>query len=92
MILTGEYIDFFEQLFKMILILVDYKLISVQKITTIDVISKVLKELENIFIEIKPDMVLIYGHTTMSLAISFASYFKKIPIGHLDAGRDIKLL
>tara|TARA_X000000368_G_scaffold113289_1_gene88347 strand:+ start:5450 stop:6550 length:1101 start_codon:yes stop_codon:yes gene_type:complete len=49
---------------------------------TINILSKLEKVLE---IE-KPDMVLVHGDTTTSFVASLASFYKKIMIGHVEAG------
>ena len=34
----------------------------------------------------KPDLILVHGDTTSALAASLAAYYKKIPVGHIEAG------
>ena len=35
---------------------------------------------------LKPDLVLVHGHTTTTFAASLASYYQRIPVGHIEAG------
>jgi UDP-N-acetylglucosamine 2-epimerase (non-hydrolysing) len=51
-----------------------------------DITTEVLKGLEQVFLEKKPDLVLVHGDTTTTLAASLASFYQRIPVGHVEAG------
>ena len=34
----------------------------------------------------KPDMILVHGDTTTTLAASLAAFYEKVPVGHVEAG------
>lgn len=51
-----------------------------------DVTCNVLTGLEQVLSEYSPDIVLVHGDTTTSMAASLASYYRKIPVGHVEAG------
>lgn len=51
-----------------------------------DVTCKVLKGMEGIFAEWKPDMILVQGDTTTVMAAALAAFYQKIAIGHVEAG------
>jgi UDP-N-acetylglucosamine 2-epimerase (non-hydrolysing) len=55
-----------------------------QTLTTITI--DVLKEFENILIEEAPDLVLVHGDTTSSFSAALAAFYRKIPVGHVEAG------
>ncbi|TVM00020.1 MAG: UDP-N-acetylglucosamine 2-epimerase (non-hydrolyzing) [Candidatus Brocadia sp. WS118] len=51
-----------------------------------DITSKVLKNMETIYDKERPDLVLIQGDTTTVFSASLAAYYKRIPVGHIEAG------
>ncbi len=42
--------------------------------------------MEPVFIEQRPDVVLVHGDTTTSTATALAAFYAKIPVGHVEAG------
>lgn len=48
--------------------------------------SKLLNGIDNIFSQINPDIVLVQGDTTTAFLVSIAAYYKKIKVGHVEAG------
>ena len=54
--------------------------------TIFDVTAKVLCGMERVLDEAKPDVVLVHGDTSTSFAAALAAYYKKIPVGHVEAG------
>ncbi|QMT34407.1 UDP-N-acetylglucosamine 2-epimerase (non-hydrolyzing) [Conchiformibius steedae DSM 2580] len=46
----------------------------------------ILLGLEKVFIEWKPDLVLVHGDTATTFAASLAAYYHQIKIGHVEAG------
>jgi len=54
--------------------------------------SDIIQGIENILIEKKPDLLLVYGDTNSTLAAALAAVKLHIPIAHVEAGlRDIDL-
>lgn len=51
-----------------------------------DITSNVLNGLKPVLELEKPDIVLVHGDTTTSMAASLASYYKQIPVAHVEAG------
>ena len=57
-----------------------------------DVTSRVLLGLRDVLKEFQPDAVLVHGDTATTMATAIASYYARIPVGHIEAGlrtRDI---
>ncbi|WP_305046425.1 non-hydrolyzing UDP-N-acetylglucosamine 2-epimerase [Geoalkalibacter sp.] len=51
-----------------------------------DVTCNVLQGLSPVLEEFRPDVVLVHGDTTTTMAASLAAYYQKIPVGHVEAG------
>jgi UDP-N-acetylglucosamine 2-epimerase (non-hydrolysing) len=51
-----------------------------------DVTSRVLLGMRDVFKEFLPDVVLVHGDTTTTLAVSLAGFYQKVKIGHVEAG------
>ncbi|MEY9558808.1 non-hydrolyzing UDP-N-acetylglucosamine 2-epimerase [Sinorhizobium fredii] len=48
--------------------------------------SEILVRIEPILKDFSPDMVLVHGDTSTTLATTLASYYHQIPVGHVEAG------
>ncbi len=51
-----------------------------------DLTSKVLLGITDIIEKEKPDLIFVQGDTTTTFISALAAYYKKIPIGHIEAG------
>jgi UDP-N-acetylglucosamine 2-epimerase (non-hydrolysing) len=51
-----------------------------------DITSGVLHGLKSVFSQWKPDVVLVHGDTSTTLAASLAAFYQKISVGHVEAG------
>jgi UDP-N-acetylglucosamine 2-epimerase (non-hydrolysing) len=76
-----------DQVLNLFEIVPDYDLnIMGQAQTLTEITCKVLKGLEPVLRTFQPDLVLVHGDTTTTLAASLAAYYEKIPVGHVEAG------
>ena len=48
--------------------------------------SDVLMKMKDVYEEVKPDIVLVHGDTTTSMAAGLSAFYDKIPVGHVEAG------
>lgn len=48
--------------------------------------SDVLLKTKAVIEEVKPDVVLVHGDTTTSMAAALSAFYAKIPVGHVEAG------
>ncbi|UVE70646.1 UDP-N-acetylglucosamine 2-epimerase (non-hydrolyzing) (plasmid) [Burkholderia pyrrocinia] len=51
-----------------------------------DLTANILNRIGRVFDAAKPDIVLVHGDTTTTLATSLAAFYRYIPIGHVEAG------
>lgn len=51
-----------------------------------EVTNAVLSGLSGVLEEFQPDLVLIHGDTSTTLAASLACYYKQVPVAHVEAG------
>ncbi|MDP7019203.1 MAG: UDP-N-acetylglucosamine 2-epimerase (non-hydrolyzing) [Pirellulaceae bacterium] len=51
-----------------------------------DVTEKCLCGLRDVYREAEPDLVLVHGDTTTTLAAALAAYYSRVPVGHVEAG------
>ncbi|MDT9027823.1 non-hydrolyzing UDP-N-acetylglucosamine 2-epimerase [Rossellomorea yichunensis] len=55
-----------------------------QSLTTLT--TRILENMNDIFEQVQPHLVLVHGDTTTTFAVSLAASYRKIPIGHVEAG------
>ena len=48
--------------------------------------SDVLLKMKDVYEKVKPDIVLVHGDTTTSMAAGLSAFYAKIPVGHVEAG------
>lgn len=51
-----------------------------------DLTCAILQKIEPVLAKAKPDLVLVHGDTTTTLATTLACYYQKIPVAHVEAG------
>lgn len=51
-----------------------------------DITGNILSGLKPVLAQEKPDLVLVHGDTTTSLAASLAAYYAQVRVGHVEAG------
>ncbi|MCL2080702.1 MAG: UDP-N-acetylglucosamine 2-epimerase (non-hydrolyzing) [Oscillospiraceae bacterium] len=57
-----------------------------QNQTLADITSRTLNGLTDVFAALKPDLTLVHGDTSTTFAAALASFYAKIPVGHVEAG------
>ena len=48
--------------------------------------SDVLLKTKEVIEQVKPDVVLVHGDTTTSMAAALSAFYAKVPVGHVEAG------
>lgn len=51
-----------------------------------EVCSKVMAKIDKIIVDEQPDLILVQGDTTTTLAGALAGFNRKVPVGHVEAG------
>ncbi|NOQ75672.1 MAG: UDP-N-acetylglucosamine 2-epimerase (non-hydrolyzing) [Crocinitomix sp.] len=51
-----------------------------------DVTSNILLSFKSVLDDFSPDLVLVHGDTTTTFSVSLSCYYKKIAVGHVEAG------
>lgn len=84
---TAQHRQMLDQVLELFKIEPDFDLnIMKSKQTLTGITTRVLQGLENIFDEEKPDLVIVHGDTTTTFAGALAAFYKKIAVGHVEAG------
>ena len=84
---TGQHREMLDQVLQIFDVKPDYDLnIMKQGQDLTDVTARVLTGLRDVFKECRPDVVLVHGDTTTSMAGALAAFYAQIPVGHVEAG------
>lgn len=85
--LTAQHRELLDQVIEVFDLSVDYDLnLMKQDQSIFDVTCSVLAGMEKVLDEARPDVVLVHGDTTTSFAAALAAYYKRIKVGHVEAG------
>jgi UDP-N-acetylglucosamine 2-epimerase (non-hydrolysing) len=84
---TGQHREMLDEVLRVFGVSPDHDL-SVMKEgqTLFDVTSAVLLGMERVLEKERPDLVLVHGDTTTAFAAALAAFYKRIPVGHVEAG------
>jgi len=86
-VVTGQHRHMLDQVLRVFDIKPDYDMGIMEEGQTIqNVVSKVLRGLEGIILREKPDIVLVQGDTSTAFAASLSAFYRKVPVGHVEAG------
>ena len=84
---TGQHREMLDQVLNIFEITPDYDLnIMKQGQDLYDITSRVLTGMRDVLRESQPDIVLVHGDTTTSMASALAAFYQQIPVGHIEAG------
>jgi UDP-N-acetylglucosamine 2-epimerase (non-hydrolysing) len=85
--ITAQHREMLDQVLDLFEITPDYDLNVMQPDQDLfDITGKVLIGIKKILLKNKPDLVLVHGDTTTTMATAIAAFYLKIPIGHVEAG------
>ena len=84
---TGQHRQMLDQVLDIFDIKPDYDLnIMKQGQDLYDVTARVLTGMRDVLQDVKPDVVLVHGDTTTSMAAALAAFYQQIAVGHVEAG------
>ena len=84
---TGQHRQMLDQVLQLFEIKPQYDLnIMKQGQDLYDVTARVLVGMRDVLKEVQPDVVLVHGDTTTSMAAALAAFYQQIPVGHVEAG------
>jgi len=84
---TAQHREMLDQVLNLFSIVPDYDLNIMkpgQGLT--EITCRILEGLKPILESFKPDVVLVHGDTTTTIATSLAAFYQRIPVGHVEAG------
>lgn len=85
--LTAQHRALLDQVIEAFHLPVDFDLDLMKDNQTIfDITSTVLTKMGEVLEACKPDVTLVHGDTTTTLAASLACYYKQVKVGHVEAG------
>ena len=84
---TGQHREMLDQVLRLFDIIPDYDLnIMKPNQDLYDITSRILLGMRDVLREVQPDIVLVHGDTTTSMAAALAAFYQQIPVGHVEAG------
>lgn len=84
---TGQHRDLLDQALGLFDLETDYDLeIMRDNQSLFDTTSQALVGLREVILDAQPDLVLVHGDTTTTMAAALAAFYLKIPVGHVEAG------
>lgn len=84
---TAQHREMLDQVLNLFEIIPDYDLNLMEPGQGLfEITNKALQGLKEVLTHFSPDLVLVHGDTTTTLSASLASYYERIPVGHVEAG------
>ncbi|MDB4132551.1 UDP-N-acetylglucosamine 2-epimerase (non-hydrolyzing) [Amylibacter sp.] len=84
---TAQHREMLDQVLKLFEIKPKYDMDLMKKGQKLeDLTASIITGLSHIIVSCKPDIILVHGDTTTTLAASLAAYYSKIPLAHVEAG------
>jgi len=84
---TAQHRSMLDQVMSLFEITPDFDLNLMSTSQTLEGVSaRILESLSKVLVEASPDLVLVHGDTTTTSMTSLACFYKRIPVGHVEAG------
>ena len=84
---TAQHRQMLDQVLKLFQIFPDFDLNIMKPNQDLwSITTEVLMLMKDVFEQSKPDIVLVHGDTTTSMAAALSAFYARIPVGHVEAG------
>lgn len=84
---SGQHLEMIQQVIDLFNISVDVELQTMQADQTLaGLTSRLIQRIDAVLDETRPQLVLVQGDTTTVLCAALASFYRRIPLGHVEAG------
>jgi UDP-N-acetylglucosamine 2-epimerase (non-hydrolysing) len=85
--ITAQHREMLDQVLRIFNIIPDYDLdIMKPDQDLFSLTSSILLGMNRVLFDFNPDIVLVHGDTTTTFCSTLASYYRQIPVGHVEAG------
>ena len=84
---TGQHREMLDQVLSLFAIQPDFDLNIMKRGQDLyDVTTSILTGMRDVLVRAKPDLVLVHGDTTTTMAATLASFYNRTPVAHVEAG------
>lgn len=84
---TGQHREMLDQVLRNFQIQPDFDLkLMVKNQGLNDLMARTSVAIDSIYVDVKPDRVLVHGDTTTAMSAALAAFHRRIPVGHVEAG------
>jgi UDP-N-acetylglucosamine 2-epimerase (non-hydrolysing) len=84
---TSQHQQMLNQVLEVFQITPDFDLqVMTRNQTLTEITIRILQGMEQILAQLNPDLVLVHGDTTTTFSVSLAAAYRKIGLGHIEAG------
>src|SRR5438445_9445788 len=84
---TGQHRQMLDQVLRLFHIAPEFDLDLISAGQSLaDLTTRVLSGVHEVLDRYTPDIMLVHGDTTTTLAASLAAFYRRVPVGHVEAG------
>ena len=86
-LVSGQHVELINGVLNTFNLVPDFNLGAMNQGSSLVKLSSVISsKIDDIFLLMRPDMVIVHGDTATTFAVSIASFLNKIPVAHVEAG------
>ena len=84
---TGQHREMLDGVLRVFSVVPDFDLSVMKEGQSLSYLtSAIICSMDKVLCEVCPDIVLVHGDTTTAFASALAAFYRKIPVGHIEAG------